>query len=100
MSHDYCIICGTSLKNLSQDSSTSSGDFKESFDCRRCGKFSLSGWVVEAGLPDLKLTKDDVRVAILSHCIRKMQPEKRIPYIDQDRLSRLVEMTLPSFQSK
>ena len=80
MPNEPCPICSIELNTEPKNIPYPPADYKRLFDCPRCGRYSLSSWVVEIGLEDLKSTtkeKRDRQLAVLSHNIRKMQKGTR-----------------------
>jgi len=87
-----CPICKSHLEEPIESEKRLSGD-KHLFNCRRCGKYILTGSVLHY-LPTV--LENQERMALLSHLLRKMQSEKAIPLIDSYLLEELLKRQLPS----
>ena len=100
MSNEPCPICSIELNTEPQTIPVPHVDYKRLFDCPRCGRYSLSSWVIDIGLEDLKSSKRDRQLAVLSYNIRKMQKAQGVPDIDRGLFQSLIEMPLPNVQAQ
>lgn len=88
-----CPICESDLIPDSGQYPPLTGDSKH-YDCPRCGGYSLS----RSAADDLssKLRNDSQKIAGLSHAIRKMQRNKRFPFLNSYFIDQLLQNPLPN----
>jgi hypothetical protein len=90
MAEDPCPVCQITLT-----AHAPKVNFGDSFDCPRCGEFTLSGTVTAILVTEL--AKGLHRRALMSHKIRRMQRPKQRPFIDSNIMESFwVEDALPS----
>lgn len=78
-----CPVCDLPLKQPTDNLGHS-----YSYDCKRCGNFKLSG----STLPILEATfvdNNDIKRAVLSHAIRKMQRANDQPFLKAETIERI-----------
>jgi hypothetical protein len=90
----YCPICRTSA-NLEQPSG---GDYRR-VECRKCGKFQITGSAL-AMLPSRLPNEDNKTVARLSHATRLMSTatDAEWPEINSINLDEMLKQPLPSIE--
>lgn len=91
-----CPICKSSLEAPARSEQRPSGD-KHSFNCPRCGNYTISGTALDA-LPHL-LDKPE-KIALLSHAVRKMQGGKALPFLDSYLMDRVLQTEFPNLSDQ
>lgn len=88
-----CPICETELQENQGQYPVITGDSR-SFDCPRCGIYVLSRSISDDMASILK--HDDDKITVLSHAIRKMQRDGKIPYLDSYVVELVLQGSLPN----
>ena len=77
-----CVVCEAELDDFTEGSDC------YSYDCSRCGKFSLVGSVNDSMLPNW-LKQDQHNASLLSYLLRKMQVANERPALDSKLFAKL-----------